>query len=80
MVYYIEETKAPSGYNLLQDPVKASFDDEDTNHVVVKDIVNKKGFTLPNTGGVGTLLLVVFGIVLIGLAIILTMNKKKKTV
>lgn len=77
MVYYIEETKAPNGYNLLQDPVEVSFADEDTNHVVVKDIVNKKGFTLPNTGGVGTILLVVVGIILIGLAILLTTNKKK---
>ena len=80
MVYYIEEIKAPSGYNLLQDSVEVSFADEDSNHVVVKDIVNKKGFTLPNTGGVGTIILVVLGIVLVGFAIILTMNKKKKTV
>lgn len=80
MEYYIEETKAPSGYNLLQDPVKVSFADEDTNHVVTKEILNKKGFTLPKTGGIGTMILVVIGIVLIGLAIILTMNKKKKAV
>lgn len=79
ITYYIEETKAPDGYNLLQDPVQVSFADETTNHVVVKGIVNKKGFTLPNTGGIGMILLVVIGIVFIGLAIILTMSKKKKT-
>lgn len=79
MEYYIEETKAPNGYNLLQDPVKVSFADENTNHVVTKGVVNKKGFTLPNTGGIGMILLVVIGIVFIGLAIILTLSKKKKT-
>lgn len=79
MTYYIEETKAPDGYNLLQDPVQVSFAKQDDNHVVVKGIVNKKGFTLPNTGGMGMILLVVIGIVFIGLAIILTMTKKKKT-
>lgn len=79
ITYYIEETKAPDGYNLLQDPVQVSFADADDNHVVAKGIVNKKGFTLPNTGGIGMILLVVIGIVFIGLAIILTMSKKKKT-
>lgn len=79
ITYYIEETKAPDGYNLLQDPVQVSFADENDKHVVAKGIVNKKGFTLPNTGGIGMILLVVIGIVFIGLAIILTMSKKKKT-
>ena len=78
ITYYIEETKAPDGYNLLQDPVQVSFADENDKHVVAKGIVNKKGFTLPNTGGIGMILLVVIGIVFIGLAIILTMSKKKK--
>lgn len=78
--YYLTETKAPEGYNLLDKPLEIKFveADKDTKYVHTTDeIENKKGFTLPNTGGVGTLLLVVAGIVLIGLAIILTMNKKK---
>lgn len=80
--YWIAETKAPADYNLLDAPVKVTFDGTNENkyHVLTETIVNKKGFTLPNTGGIGTILLVVFGIILIGLAIILTMNKKKKTV
>ena len=56
------------------------FAKEDSTHIVNETIKNSKGFTLPNTGGVGTIVLVVFGIILIGLAIILTMNKKKKTI
>ncbi|MBO0452010.1 SpaH/EbpB family LPXTG-anchored major pilin [Candidatus Enterococcus murrayae] len=79
--YYLVETKAPEDYNLLDEPVEVTFTETDlgTKYIHTEAIENKKGFTLPNTGGVGTILLVVFGIVLIGLAIILTMNKKKKT-
>lgn len=79
--YYLVETKAPEDYNLLDGPVKVTFTEADlgTKYVHTEAIENKNGFTLPNTGGVGTIMLVVFGIILIGLAIILTMNKKKKT-
>jgi fimbrial isopeptide formation D2 family protein/LPXTG-motif cell wall-anchored protein len=77
--YYVFETKAPDGYNLLDEVVEVDFAKEDSTHIVNETIENSKGFTLPNTGGVGTIVLVVFGIILIGLAIILTMNKKKKT-
>ena len=78
--YYLTETKAPEEYNLLDKPLEITFDEGDTSTKYVHttdEIENKKGFTLPNTGGVGTVLLVVAGIVLIGLAILLTMNKKK---
>lgn len=79
--YYLVETKAPEGYNLLDKPLEVTFTeaDSETKHVHEEGVENKKGFTLPNTGGIGTILLVVVGIILIGLAIILTMNKKKKT-
>lgn len=78
--YWVVETKAPKDYNLLGSPVKVTFDDthENKNYVLSETVINKKGFTLPNTGGIGTMLLVVVGIVLIGLAVILTMNKNKK--
>ena len=77
--YWVVETKAPNGYNLLGSPVEVTFDSELENCVLTETVINKKGFTLPNTGGVGAILLVVSGIVLIGLAVILTMNNKKKT-
>ena len=78
--YYVAETKAPKDYNLLDEVVEVDFAKEDgSTHIVVEKIKNSKGFTLPNTGGIGTILLVVVGIILIGLAIILTMSKKKKT-
>ena len=78
--YWVVETKAPEEYNLLGSPVEVKFKDKLTNYVLAETILNKKGFTLPKTGGIGTMILVVIGIVLIGLAIILSMNKKKKAV
>ncbi|WP_313631168.1 SpaH/EbpB family LPXTG-anchored major pilin [Enterococcus devriesei] len=82
--YWLVETKAPKDYNLLGDPVEVNFKDSEevegkkTYNLTTDPIVNKKGFILPNTGGIGTMLLVIVGIVLVGLAIILNMNNKKK--
>lgn len=76
--YWVVETKAPKDYNLLGSPVQVTFKSGLTNYILSETVINKKGFTLPNTGGIGTMLLVVAGIVLIGLAVILTMNKNKK--
>ncbi|MDT2770745.1 SpaH/EbpB family LPXTG-anchored major pilin [Enterococcus pseudoavium] len=78
--YWVVETKAPKDYNLLEAPVQITFESGLTNYVLTKPVINKKGFTLPNTGGIGTMFLVVFGIILIGLAIILIMGKNRKTV
>ncbi|OJG76272.1 fimbrial isopeptide formation D2 domain-containing protein [Enterococcus pallens] len=75
--YYLVETLAPDKYNLLDGPVEVTFETANTQHVETKEIENKRGFTLPNTGGAGTLLMVVVGIILIGLAILLTTNKRK---
>lgn len=81
--YWVVETKAPDEYNLVGDPIEVNFEnsekvDDRLTYNLTRKVVNSKGFTLPNTGGIGTMLLVVVGIVLIGLAVILTMNKNKK--
>lgn len=76
--YYLTETKAPAGYNKLGSPVEITIDDADTNgkpmdgenessngyvHITV---VNTKGFNLPETGGMGTVLFTAGGILLMG--------------
>lgn len=82
--YWVVETKAPKDYNLLGDPVEVDFSksekdgDGKLTYNLTEKIENSTGFTLPNTGGIGTMLLVIVGIVLVGLAIILNMNNKKK--
>ncbi|HCC34500.1 MAG TPA: hypothetical protein DEQ02_02215, partial [Ruminococcaceae bacterium] len=113
--YWLVETKAPAGYNLLLDPIKVTVakgpapdykiipvdaaggtgvvgnaDDpdpvtgigdgklDDNDYLLSVTVVNSDEFTLPLTGGMGTLLFTVGGIVLIGLAIILFVATKKK--
>jgi len=84
--YYLVETKAPATYNLLpgsvtitfgaatSDPNNASF----TNYLATKTVGNNKGFTLPQTGGAGTIAFTVIGIALVGAAVILLVATKKK--
>jgi fimbrial isopeptide formation D2 family protein/LPXTG-motif cell wall-anchored protein len=82
--YYLVETKAPSGYNLVPDPITVTFSATNAtkaNDYNVSVFVNHyKGFTLPKTGGMGTLLYTIGGITLMGLAAILFINTRKKRV
>lgn len=79
--YWIVETKAPDGYNLLSKPIEVEFDGSATEanaYTYSKTVVNTTKFVLPNTGGQGTLIFTVVGIVIIGLAGILLVSSKKK--
>ena len=81
--YYLKETKAPEGYNLLDDYIEITvdYDDEtDASQVVTKTIVNKQGFTLPQTGGIGTLMFIIIGGVLMAGGICLIVPNKKRAV
>ncbi|REC33560.1 hypothetical protein CF160_07985 [Enterococcus pseudoavium] len=77
--YYVVETKTKEGYNLLDGPVEVDFDEENTAHIVTKEIVNSQGFKLPNTGSLGMILLTIIGIILIGLAILMFLPKKRRS-
>lgn len=77
--YVLVETKAPSGYNLLNEPIKftieASYDSEGrlttsntVNGYFGTTVINKKGFTLPATGGMGTVIFTIGGLSLMALA------------
>lgn len=75
--YYLIETKAPAGYNLMTEPIAVSVRLETMG--TVKDVPNSSNFELPETGGIGTLIFTVGGAILIGAAIlILLLNKKKQ--
>ena len=107
--YYLRETKAPAGYNLLKNDIsvtitatldkaednpaltelKLSVKDDKTGAeatesdgvldtgVVSTDIVNNSGAQLPETGGMGTTLFYVLGGILVLVAIILLVTRKR---
>ena len=89
--YYLEETKAPGGYNKLADPVKVVISHTVTDEgahmtntlkrdgtVVAKvEIENKSGLELPSTGGIGTTIFYVLGSILVIGAVVLLIAKKR---
>ena len=119
--YYVIETKAPEGYNLLTKPVeikelnvkyktewtiKSTFEKDENGawHLVkrektsatfkydkdasntglnftgVQTIVNKKGFVLPVTGGMGTIAITALGVALAFAGVLIIGASRKKTV
>ena len=75
--YYIVETKAPGGYNLLTEPVAVEINGESHLEESVVTVYNTK-FLLPETGGMGTGLFTVFGLVCIGGALVISVTCLRK--
>lgn len=75
--YYLEETKAPDGFNKLTDPIKVVITRNGDSYTVTADgaegnivtVKNSTGSLLPSTGGAGVIvfagvaILLVFGVV-----------------
>ncbi|MGX6977683.1 SpaH/EbpB family LPXTG-anchored major pilin [Vagococcus elongatus] len=83
--YWLVETKAPTGYHLLDDAVQVSFDQvsssgDSPTFTIKSQIKNSKKGLLPKTGSTAALIFSVVGIVIIGVGIIFGIfsNKKKK--
>ncbi len=74
--YYLVETRAPQGYNLLKLPVAVTLDAE--HCLVVEGVANSNAFVLPETGGIGTTIFKICGGVLIIGAVAILIVKKKK--
>ena len=91
--YYLEETKAPVGYNKLTAPITVVIESTlptaggDASYTVkygettaadhVVRVENKAGVELPSTGGMGTTLFYVIGGGLMVAAIVLLVTKKR---
>lgn len=91
--YYLHETVAPAGYNLLKEDVTvtitATYGEDgqiidssatSTNNGQYKQtqkIENKAGATLPETGGMGTTLFYVAGAGLVLVAVVLLITRKR---
>ena len=52
--------------------------DNATEGIKVQEVINKKGFTLPTTGGIGTFVFTFAGIAMMAAAVILLITGKKK--
>ena len=78
--YYLVETKAPAGYNRLEEPVEVTVAGSDANPaslIVDAKVANNTGTLLPSTGGMGTTVFYVLGAVLVLGAVVLLVTKKR---
>ena len=82
--YLLTEEEQPKGYNKLASPITVVIEANgkvkiDTSYVSVVEVENKTGTILPSTGGMGTTIIYMVGVVLvIGSGIVLLSKKKSK--
>ena len=69
--YYLEETKAPEGYNLLAE------EKEVAGTATSIDVVNNAGTVLPSTGGMGTTILYIVGGIMIVVAAVFLVGRRR---
>lgn len=87
--YYLTETQAPVGYNLLSAPIKVVIDNKGVVTVVGEQgemvevntvrVLNTTGSQLPETGGTGTTMLYIVGGALMLAAFVLIVSKRRAT-
>ena len=78
--YYLVETAAPAGYNLLATEVEVVINGADATEAsltATAKVVNSTGTTIPETGGIGTTIFYVAGGLLVLGAVILLITKKR---
>ena len=83
--YYLVETTAPQGYNVLDHAVEVKIDGE--GNILDKDdkplasnivvVENKKGLMLPSTGGMGTTVFAIVGLLVMAGAAVTMIVKKR---
>ena len=67
--YQIKETKAPEGYALLQQVIKFKISHDSYSDTNLVKVVNNK-VTIPQTGGIGSALVIAAGVLVVGLGFI----------
>ena len=83
--YYLEETVAPAGYNILTARVQVAISADNVNGKGILNstinVINNSGSLLPSTGGMGTTLFYIVGaVLLLGAAILLVVRRRMRTV
>ncbi|NCB79734.1 MAG: LPXTG cell wall anchor domain-containing protein [Bacilli bacterium] len=72
--YYLEQTKAPDGYNILTERQAIEVTSDNAAEAIV---VNKKGGLLPSTGSIGTTMFYISGAVMLIGAFIFMVSKRR---
>ena len=81
--YYLLETEAPAGYNLLTEPKEITINGASatatslTSLTHTEQVENSTGAVLPSTGGMGTTIFYVTGSILVLAAVVLLVTKKR---
>ncbi|MFB9767978.1 SpaA isopeptide-forming pilin-related protein, partial [Nocardioides kongjuensis] len=78
--YWLAEVKAPTGYELLAQPVEFTITAATTTvgvDMTVKDVPANAGFQLPLTGGKGIWLYYIGGALLLGAALVLSIRRRQ---
>lgn len=78
--YYLKETKAPDGYNLLTQDVEININGDKTNTTTLthkETVKNNKGALLPETGGIGTIGLTALAVAVVACALFLPKKKNR---
>lgn len=75
--YYLMETAAPAGYNKLKEPVKFTVSETSHTEAATIRIKNTSGVQLPETGGIGTEIFTIGGLVLIAFASCMLVTQKR---
>ncbi len=80
--YTLTETKAPAGYNLLDDSIevtvsKATVGETIEYEAAEEKVINKTGSLLPETGGIGTTIFYIVGALLVVGAVVILVSKKR---
>lgn len=76
--YYLVETKAPNGYNLMKDPLKVVVHGTSHELDAAYTVENASGSELPATGGTGTVLYTFIGVSMMVFACLHLFDKKRK--
>lgn len=83
--YYLKETKAPTGYSLIRDSIPVEIKKENTGATAGEgytrlNIPASKVGLLPSTGGIGTMLYTLLGLIVVisAIALVIVYRKQKK--